>query len=214
MDLFFLNELRKLRISNRRFFNVYFLHCVKRIEFRSGFSGLNVFVKLIHRRRRDKLEDKFWKKKDFSWQVSFISSIYTFIETLLSKHFLICKQVQRNGKQTTVFKFVLKLLKNKCLVQHIKSLQRLRQTHLISVLNCLSWNEQKTDDRIGIQAQTAIEQTSNWKRYLGKQISYIWKLDFIWNNFTFSKYSIFWKFQILPKCLIWALRWISLISSN
>jgi hypothetical protein len=46
--------------------------------------------------------------------------------------------------------------------------------HYISVLNCLSWNEQKTDDQIGIQApQTAIEQTSNSKRYLGNQNSYI-----------------------------------------
>jgi hypothetical protein len=177
VDLFFLNELRKLRISNRRFFIVYFLHCVKRIEFRSGFSGLNVFVKLIHtcRRPRDKLEDKFWKKKDFSWQVSFISSIYTFIETLLSKHFLICKQIQRNEKQTIVFK------KNRCFIQHIKKLTTIKRNklevvffHYISVLNCLSWNEQKTDDRIGIQApQTAIEQTSNWKRYLGNQNSYI-----------------------------------------
>ena len=131
MDLFFLNELRKLRISNRRFFIVYFLHCVKRIEFRSGFSGLNVFVKLIHtcRRRRGKLEDKFWKKKDFSWQVSFISSIYTFIETLLSKHFLICKQIQRNEKQTIVFKFVLKLKKKQMFYTTYKKLTTIKRNN-------------------------------------------------------------------------------------
>jgi hypothetical protein len=57
-------------------------------------------------------------------------------------------------------------MENNCFKLRIKSLQRLRETnlvffHYISVLNCLSWNELKTDDQTETQAQTAIEQTSN-----------------------------------------------------